>query len=217
MTIGSSPGRATVNDLIQTQGTWIVEIGGTAAGTQFDQLVVTNGASINGTLEVELIDVGAGQFAPILGDTFEILVANSVVGEFDQASLPDLSAGLFWQVITQPDTVLLAVADHIAGDYNRNGVVDTADYILWRKTLNSTTDLVADGNLDGTVDNLDYSVWRANFGSIAPSSSLAGGSHVQHRLAAVPEPSSIALAVFAVLAACRASRRFRKPGRRASN
>jgi hypothetical protein len=216
MQIGSSPGTATVDALIQTQSTWVVEIGGTAPGTQFDQLVVTNGASINGTLEVELIDVGAGLFAPSLGDTFEILVADSVVNEFDQVSLPDLSAGLFWQVITQPDTVLLAVADHIAGDYNRNGVVDTADYVVWRNAEGSMTELAADGNLDGTVDDFDYSIWMANFGVIAGSSSLAGGSHLRQLVAAVPEPSSIALSVAAILAVCRTSLRWRKPGRRAS-
>jgi hypothetical protein len=216
MTIGSSPGTATVDDLIQTQGTWIVEIGGTAAGTQFDQLVVTNGASISGTLEVELIDLGAGLFAPSLGDIFEILVANSVVGEFDQLSLPDLSAGLFWQVISQPDVVLLAVADHIAGDYNRNGVVDAADYVVWRKAEGSATNLAADGNLDGTVDDLDYSIWRANFGAIA-ASSLAAASRVPHRLAAVPEPTSAALAVLAVFVACHGSRRYHKRGQLASS
>jgi hypothetical protein len=209
MTIGNSPGTATVDRFVQgSDGTWIVEIGGTAPGTQFDQLVVSGDstfgghADLGGTLEVELVDLGGGVFAPSPGHTFEILVADLVLDEFNETLLPDLSPGFFWHLIIQTDAVLLAVADHIAGDYNRNGVVDTADFVIWRKTEGSTTDLVADGNLDGTVDDLDFSIWRANFGAIAASSSLAGGSH--SRLAAVPEPPSIALAVFAALAACRA-------------
>jgi hypothetical protein len=201
--IGNSPGTATVDRFVQNRGHWIVEIGGTAPGTEFDQLVVTRDADLGGSLEVQLVDLGAGVFAPSLGDTFAILVADTLRDDFNEVSLPGLAAGLFWQLIAQPDTLLLAVADHIAGDYNRNGVVDTADFVVWRKTLNSTIDLAADGNLDGTIDDLDYSIWRYNFGATAASSSLAGGSSVQRRLAAAPEPSSVALAVFAVLAAWR--------------
>ncbi len=53
----------------------------------------------------------------------------------------------------------------LAGDYNFNGVVDAADYSVWRDTLNSMADLRADGNGDGVVDALDYGVWRSNFGA----------------------------------------------------
>jgi hypothetical protein len=60
----------------------------------------------------------------------------------------------------------------LAGDYNLNGVVDGADYVLWRDSLGSTTDPRADGSgptagvPDGIVDQLDYAFWRANFGAV---------------------------------------------------
>jgi hypothetical protein len=61
------------------------------------------------------------------------------------------------------------------GDYNLNGVVDAADYVMWRKTL-GTTGLPAysgaDGDGDGTVDADDCDVWEANFGE---ASSGSGG------------------------------------------
>ena len=46
-------------------------------------------------------------------------------------------------------------------DYNENGVVDAADYGLWRNTRGQTgAGLAADGNNDGTVNQLDYDLWR---------------------------------------------------------
>ena len=55
----------------------------------------------------------------------------------------------------------------LAGDYNRDGSVDAADYSVWRKTEGSTTDLQADGNGDGRVDQADHDLWKANFGESA--------------------------------------------------
>ncbi|WP_146584948.1 hypothetical protein [Posidoniimonas polymericola] len=50
------------------------------------------------------------------------------------------------------------------GDYNLDGVVDGADYTVWRDNQGSTTNLLADGNLNGVVDSGDLLVWRQNFG-----------------------------------------------------
>jgi hypothetical protein len=51
------------------------------------------------------------------------------------------------------------------GDYNRNGSVDAADYVVWRKTVGTTADLSADGNGDRVIDATDHSYWRAKFGA----------------------------------------------------
>ncbi|MEX0610541.1 MAG: DUF5010 domain-containing protein [Pirellulales bacterium] len=80
---------------------------------------------------------------------------------------------------------ILRRATVIAGDYSNNGVVDAADYVVWRNTLGQTgTALAADGNNNGEIDPGDYGVWRANFGQTAGS-----GSSVEQN-AAVPEPPS---------------------------
>jgi hypothetical protein len=51
------------------------------------------------------------------------------------------------------------------GEYNSDLTVNAADYVLWRKTLGSTTDLRADGDGNGRVDAADYDFWRARFGN----------------------------------------------------
>ncbi len=47
------------------------------------------------------------------------------------------------------------------GDYDQDGDVDTNDYDLWKNTFGTTgEDLAADGNNDGVVNLADYTVWR---------------------------------------------------------
>jgi hypothetical protein len=90
----------------------------------------------------------------------------------------------------------------LTGDYNRNGVVDAADYVVWRNTLGQTaTGLLADGNGNGVVDAGDYNVWRANFGR-----SVGGVGVGSAALGAVPEPASwvmLAMICVASLFRCR--------------
>jgi glucose/arabinose dehydrogenase len=50
----------------------------------------------------------------------------------------------------------------LAGDYNIDGVVDQADYAVWKENYGSNLFLAADGNRNGIVDTADYAVWRDN-------------------------------------------------------
>jgi hypothetical protein len=70
----------------------------------------------------------------------------------------------------------------VPGDYNHNGTVDAADYVVWRDTLSQTgSGLAADGNGDQLIDADDYAVWATNFGQTAGSTLTSG---------AIPEPTS---------------------------
>ena len=79
--------------------------------------------------------------------------------------------------------VLPGVAAGVAGDYNGNGVVDAADYVLWR----NGGPLQNEVNTPGVVDSSDYTAWRARFGNTSGAGSSLSGS-------AVPEPGTLALA-----------------------
>jgi hypothetical protein len=68
---------------------------------------------------------------------------------------------------------LQSIALASSGDYNQNGRVDAADYVLWRftKGTNGVPALTgADGDGDGTIGNGDYNVWRSHFGNSAAGS-----------------------------------------------
>jgi GH35 family endo-1,4-beta-xylanase len=87
------------------------------------------------------------------------------------------------------------------GDYNADGTVNAADYVVWRNTLGSVDDLRADGNGDEMIDAGDYDIWKSLFGTVYGS---GAGS-----IANVPEPASVVILLAGIcLAGCRRQRKF---------
>jgi hypothetical protein len=80
----------------------------------------------------------------------------------------------------------------LPGDYNGDNIVDSRDYVLWRNTVGSTSQLAADGNGDGVVNQADYDVWRTHFGSTPAAGAFLNAS--------VPEPSGPDLVTICTLA-----------------
>ena len=90
---------------------------------------------------------------------------------------------------------LMITAPGISGDYNNNGAVDAADFVVWRENQGSTNTLPNDPT-GGTIGTTQYNTWRSNFGK-PPGSGL--GSPVN---ATVPEPTALILLVFAAASWC---------------
>ena len=82
----------------------------------------------------------------------------------------------------------------INADYNHNGVVDAADYVVWRKSpQQSGASLDADGNGDGTVDDDDHTYWRRRYGQM--HATAGAGQAIPD---AVPEPTTIILSAMLI-------------------
>jgi hypothetical protein len=105
---------------------------------------------------------------------------NGWIDEVRYQSFNPLSAGAF-----NPTAFLIRDPAGL-GDFNADGVVDAADYVVWRKS---------DGSKEG------YDFWRTNFGRASAGSGTAGspGSST-----AVPEPGFVALVMGgAIMLLCR--------------
>jgi hypothetical protein len=110
-----------------------------------------------------------------LGIPFEYSYATGIAADGTIVGNAGL-AGVEFAVMWTPFTGL-------AGDYNNDGFVNGADYVLWRNggpLQNETASI-------GFVSQLDYSTWRSNFGNTTGSGANYG--------AAVPEPSAALLLI----------------------
>jgi hypothetical protein len=135
----------------------------------------------------------------------EQLAAAATTGPNGDASIafplePDAPLGFHTLMFVNTGTAIAAgnileIVAPPAGDYNRNGVVEVGDFVVWRKLLGQpNAPLVADGNGNGQIDEGDYDVWRTNFGR-----SVTGPQPEPPTGAAVPESSSTVLLLAAAL------------------
>lgn len=167
-------------------GAVAIEIGGPVPGDEFDRVAVDGTAFLrpNVGVQVSLID----GFLPTLGETFEVLSAGARDGEFAFVQSPLFDNKVF-SVFHDAAGATLAVVPFLTGDYNADGVVDAADYTVWRDSEGQNgVGLAADGNRDRVVNQADYDLWAANFGYDGSSTSES-----------IPEPTTISLLVVAGL------------------
>jgi autotransporter-associated beta strand protein len=134
-----------------------------------DQINVSGTLAANGILNL----TAPSGLGAVAGDVFDIFTFTSVSGAFDAINLPALSAGLGWDTSNVlVNGQLAVVTTAVPGDFNVDGRVDGADFLLWQRNQ-------AVGNLAD---------WKANFGMGSAISAAA----------AVPEPSAADLVMAAV-------------------
>jgi hypothetical protein len=151
-------------------------------------------------------DIGGGQISlrptdmPFEGTSHRTIFTSvwnngpNNLGSYElRSSLRD-SHGNGWDLVAP-----FRIVDELpAGDFNQDGTVDAADYVVWRKT-------------DGTQEG--YDAWRANFGQTV----VAGGSPALMTTGeppvtapAVPEPATLMIACVAASGIGAARRRTRQ-------
>jgi hypothetical protein len=100
--------------------------------------------------------------------------------------------------------------EHPPGDYNRNGTVDAADYVLWRKLVGHLVTACSgpDFNCNGFVEFDEYAPWRQNFGNTTANSASAVGGEYTGPARSIPEPSAMTLAGLLAFGSIGCSRRI---------
>ena len=193
---GASVGVLSVGSVtFDANSTFAVELAGSGgvAGTDFDQLAVTGTAQISAgaTLDVVL----DGNFSPSTGDVFPVLVAGDLNSTFDNQNLPGAYA---WGVDYNATTLTVEVLA-LLGDMNADDNITTADAPLFIQALVNPSgyaaafplldgDVIGDMNQNGTFD----------FGDIAGFNALFAGP-ASAGTQAVPEPTTLSLAVILLL------------------
>jgi hypothetical protein len=120
---------------------------------------------------------------PVCASPLSTLRISSFFDVFTEVTL----SGGNWSPASEAIRAVQYPVPTMPGNYNSNGVVDSADYVVWRNNLGSGFSLPNDDSPG--VDEYDYTRWRANFGAAAGT----GGG----QLATVPEAGTLVLIVLA--------------------
>lgn len=175
----------------------LMQIGGTTAGAQFDQISVVGSAAFNGTLSVVLLN----GFLPSAGQSFPLIEYGVRAGTFTTVNLPTLPNSLTWSVNYGTDALTLSVnSSSLPGDLNLDGAVNRADLAMLVGNYGLTagaTGAQGDMNGDGRVALADMMLLRSMMTS-------PGGSPD-----AVPEPSAYLVCCMGLAAAAFARSRRR--------
>jgi mannan endo-1,4-beta-mannosidase len=176
--------------------------------------VYTNAASSMSGQWLDTLDVYDGRKMIALSETGNLPIANllrergiewsyfspwsvsDIVNNYTPAQIQALLGDTDVITLNELPVMPWNILAPIAGDYNKDGVVNAADYVVWRNTNGQTGwGLAADSDLNGRIDAADYAFWRAHFGAPAGNGTEAGP-------ATIPEPATLALFFMGILSMC---------------
>lgn len=200
LSMGDTSGQTTGFEFEQTAtGMWEVGVGGLGLN-DFDRMLLTGAASLDGTLDLALLS----NFVPTLGDTFTFLSANAgIFGTFDTVLQPaSMPANLAFDVNYLGSTVQLEVIQlpgSFPADFDNDGDVDGDDLAKWQSDYGG---IGSDADMDGDSDGFDFLAWQQQNGS--------GANQIATSTSAVPEPASLLLVGLAINGFALSSRRIHR-------
>jgi len=162
-----------------------IDIAG-APTSHYDALLVNGNAQLDGMLEVTLNN----DYHPEVGRRFLLLTANSIVNDGLVLGGPD--AEMFQLILNSNSVVLQTITAGLPGDYNDDGIVNAADYTMWRGNLGRSAGTLPNDVDGGTIGRAQYDTWMANFGLTSDSPSWVENT-------AVPEPPPALLLILSAL------------------
>jgi hypothetical protein len=149
-------------------------------------LLTINGGSINVLDPNEAIAAG----------NYTIIDYGTRTGDVATLGTPTGPAGFNYSLLDTGSLIRLVVSEipvGVSGDFNDDGVVDAADFVVWAKFRDTSTPLPNDDDIGGVVGEQHYDLWKTNFGSVFEGSGGGQDNGV------VPEPS---IAVLSMLGIC---------------
>jgi T5SS/PEP-CTERM-associated repeat protein len=184
----------------QAQGSLSTFITGAAASNLYRSVDITGSANLSGILSLQVNTL----YDPSPTEVYTILESSNLTGAFSNAAsgqrLTEGNGSGSFIVYYGPGSpfnanhVVLAsfLPAGVPGDFNANGVVDAADYVMWRNSAGTMSSLPNDGGIGGTIGAAHYNLWRTNFGHIAGSAAGASAT------AAVPESAASLQMILAI-------------------
>ena len=167
---GNSPATVSLENLMFDSSTSLtIELGGTIAGDEYDQLIVSGDAVLDGSLIVEAID----NFEPGPDQEFLIIDIGGVrTGEFAGLTEGAVVTSIAGQDVMISysggdgnDVTLFTAPDVLLGDVNLDGMVNLLDVDHFIDRIGTGTyQAEADCNQDGAVNLLDIDFFIAILG-----------------------------------------------------
>jgi len=145
-------------------GGFNVEIGGTVAGTDYDQVTSQGAAALVGTLNVTLVN----GFTPTPGQTFTILTYGSRTGDFTAANGLALGNGLGFKKLVSGTDVKLSVVQELCCnliDDDGDGLTDAADPKCYGTTCSTTTTTSTSTSIPGATSTTTTTLPQCQDGS----------------------------------------------------
>lgn len=173
-----------VEALLTPTATTEMQLGGLDPA-DYDRIIASDYIT-KGILSISFVN----GFTPEIGDTFHLFDGFHSEGAFSDIIFANAGYEADFDY-AEGNLVFTAVAPSLPGDYNDDGAIDAADYVVWRK-LEGTENVLPNDPIGGTIDTDQYNQWRGNFARTAPG----GGATT---FVAVPEPVGTPLAAVAML------------------
>jgi hypothetical protein len=130
------------------------------------QTALTYSGGTGGSAAIQVPGTGGRGSIVMFGFPFETITTAP-----NRAAVIDRVFDFFGLAVIPPDNA----------DFNADGMVDAADYVVWRKSNGTSVPAgtQGDANYDGQVNSIDFDIWRSqfgmSFGAGAGATSAGGG------------------------------------------